>query len=182
VIILIKSDRQEVAGGQEQHNCLFGRLTLNGLVALLATLIQSSMLMAVSAAVSQSESARFSVRSSHHRAHKLSEFDSIDSASRGPMGSMKLLLSGTRPQLASIGAAITALSLAFGTFSQQVVGIQSSGSSGRPATTRNLPEYLRQRVTPSSRNWLITMSSSHHTLSLQLSTVRFSTRLALSLR
>ena len=85
------------------------------------------MLSAVTAALGQSKWPRFGARPD--RGRKLGEFDTLYRASRGVLGSlvmMGMVVSGTKPQIAWIGAMIVTLSFAFNTFSQQVIAVVSA--------------------------------------------------------
>lgn len=69
-----------------------GWLTLNGLVALLATFIKASMAVALAAALGQlkwNRVSKFSIQG--RKGRRIEEFDAFDQASRGPYGSLKLL-------------------------------------------------------------------------------------------
>lgn len=68
--------------------------TLNGLVAFLATLIKTGLIVPVSAAIGQRKWLRFIPnRTSARRARRLGDFEVFDEASRGSVGSMKLMFS-----------------------------------------------------------------------------------------
>jgi hypothetical protein len=68
--------------------------TLNGLIAFLATLIKTGLIVPVSAAIGQRKWLRFIPgRTSAHRARRLGDFEIFDEASRGSVGSMKLMFS-----------------------------------------------------------------------------------------
>jgi len=81
VILFIEAD------GHTQKQYAFGELTLNGLVALLTTAMQTSMMVCVTAALSQQKWTRFTKRS-----QRLHDIEIFDEASRGPWGSGLLLL------------------------------------------------------------------------------------------
>lgn len=66
--------------------------TLNGLVAFLATLIKTGLIIPVSAAIGQRKWLRFLPDSNgRSRAHRLGEFEVFDEASRGSLGSTKMI-------------------------------------------------------------------------------------------
>jgi hypothetical protein len=68
--------------------------TLNGLVAFLATLVKTGLIVPVSAAIGQRKWLRFMPgRTSARKARRLGDFEVFDEASRGSVGSMKLMLS-----------------------------------------------------------------------------------------
>ena len=97
------------------------------------------MMVSVTACISQLKWIRFKTTRSGRR---LAEFSTIDSASRGITGSVKLLFSGARPQLAFIGAIITTLALAFDTFSQQVIVIKwANRNITEPADVPAINQY-----------------------------------------
>lgn len=66
--------------------------TLNGLIAFLATLIKTGLIVPVSAAIGQRKWLRFiPSRASARRARRLGDFETFDEASRGSVGSIKLM-------------------------------------------------------------------------------------------
>lgn len=81
--------------GRPVETCNYGVLTFNGLVALLATITRAALMVPVAEAVSQEKWNGFSgvnqpkERKIHGR--KLRDLDVIDGASRGALGSVKLL-------------------------------------------------------------------------------------------
>ena len=141
-IILKNSDGYQIStGNNEPDNWFFGQLTLNGLIALLSTVVEACMMISVAASISQLKWIHFSARRSMQNGHKLAEFDDMDQASRGARGSLKLLLSRA-PQLTSVGAIITIFALAFDTFSQQVIAIESAiGNQTQPADIPAVASY-----------------------------------------
>lgn len=90
-------------------------ISLNAVIAIAITVAKATLLAAISACLSQEKWEHFS-----HRTRRLQDMDTIDDASRGPLGSI-LMLFGVSWGLASIGAVVTVLSLATDTFVQQVV-------------------------------------------------------------
>lgn len=79
-----------------QTTWLSGWLTLNSIVAILATSIKASMGVYLAAAISQQKWNRlssFSVRG--RQGQRIEEFELFDQASRGPWGSVKLLFGPT---------------------------------------------------------------------------------------
>ena len=141
-IILKDSDNHILsAGGEEPDNWFFGQLTLNGLVALLSTVVEACMMVSVAAGISQLKWIRFGVLRSTRSGRRMAEFDDMDQASKGARGSLKFLLSRI-PQLASIGAVITIFALAFDTFSQQVIAIETAvGNITQPANIPGVASY-----------------------------------------
>jgi len=68
--------------------------TLNGLIAFLATLVKTGLIVPVSAAIGQRKWLRFIPgRRGSRRARRLGDFEVFDEASRGSVGSMKLMFS-----------------------------------------------------------------------------------------
>lgn len=68
--------------------------TLNGLVAFLATLIKTGLVIPVSAAIGQRKWLRFLPGGKKKdRARRLGDFETFDEASRGSLGSAKLVIS-----------------------------------------------------------------------------------------
>jgi hypothetical protein len=94
-------------------------ISLNGVVAISATVIKATLLAVVSACLSQEKWWHFG-----NRSRRLQDLDAIDHASRGPVGSLMLLL-GSSWGFASFGAIITILCLTTDTFFQQVVSFES---------------------------------------------------------
>lgn len=90
-------------------------LSLPATVAIFATASKSTAALAVAACISQSKWLHFSMAT-----RILGDLDLFEEASRGPIGSLKLL--ATRPRgLASIGAVATVLALGLDVFIQQVI-------------------------------------------------------------
>ncbi|KAI5862008.1 hypothetical protein GGS23DRAFT_574130 [Durotheca rogersii] len=117
-------------------------LTLNGLIAILATLCRASFMLPVAAALSQAKWNRFT-DPRDQKYHRLDDFQLFDDASRGPWGSVHLLWRFRLVHIGCLGALLTILSLAFGAFSQQLVDIRieavpttSQGQIGDVARSR----------------------------------------------
>lgn len=91
-------------------------ITLNSLLSIFATVGQMAMMKPVVECLSQLKWLWF-IRKSR----RLNNFQSFDDASRGPTGSLALLGKLGGLHLASLGAAITVIAIAFGPVSQQVV-------------------------------------------------------------
>ncbi|KAL2059721.1 hypothetical protein VTL71DRAFT_10213 [Oculimacula yallundae] len=123
VIILRKYD------GQVQPNWRFS-FNLNSLVAILMTVLRTTMMEVVSDSMSQLKWNWFS------SPRKLRHLEIFDEGSRGPWGSLKLLTRIHRLHPVLLGAVITILSLATGLFAQQAVisvpcVIEETGVSGQ---------------------------------------------------
>ncbi|KAF2422356.1 hypothetical protein EJ08DRAFT_682680 [Tothia fuscella] len=103
------------------------RLTLNGILAVISTLNRACLMVPVSAAMSQEAWLWFSAHDQNrHSSSRLGDLDLSDAASRGSRGSFIFLLSARGHRLlACLGALITILSLTFGTFTQQLLAIES---------------------------------------------------------
>ena len=80
-----------VADNKSQARYIYSELTLNGLIALLTTLMRASMMVAVGAALGQQRWNWFA-----RQTRELRDLEVLDEASRGPWGSTKLLFSGMR--------------------------------------------------------------------------------------
>lgn len=109
--------------GRRQNEWPYHYLTLNGLVALLATITRASAMVSVADCLCQGKWDWFTPRSSHKQ-KSLAHMEGFDEASRGAWGSLKLLWMLKGRYLGSLGALLTILFLAFDIFSQQVIGIE----------------------------------------------------------
>ncbi|KAE9966432.1 hypothetical protein EG328_008916 [Venturia inaequalis] len=107
-------------------------ITINALVSVLSSILKSTLLLLVGEAIGQMKWNWFKRGS-----RPLNDFEVFDSATRGPLGSFWLLLGSKGRTLASIGAAITILSLALDPMFQQILnydtGIARTGISTLPA-------------------------------------------------
>jgi hypothetical protein len=103
-----------VYDGQETPSLPYS-ITLNALVSILATAAKSSMLFAIAGTLGQLKWAWFA------DSRELSDIQTFDDATRGPWGAIVLLCSRSIRPLASLGAAITILALAYDPFLQQLV-------------------------------------------------------------
>lgn len=80
--------------GKPQADWQQSYFTLNGLIAFLATLVKTGLIVPVSAAIGQRKWLRFMPsKGSARRARRLGDFEVWDEASRGSFGSMKLIFS-----------------------------------------------------------------------------------------
>jgi hypothetical protein len=123
--------------------------TLNGLVAFLATLTKTGLIIPVSAAIGQRKWLRFlPTKEGQQNARRLGDFEMFDEASRGSIGSAKLIFSlnawyglhtsilGRLPDLmtsrdvACLGAFITIVSVFFSAITQNVLGTYVSMQNG----------------------------------------------------
>jgi hypothetical protein len=113
-------------------------ITLNALISALSTAAKSSLLFAVAGTLGQVKWAWFTEN------RKLSDMQTFDDATRGPWGALVLLCSRSVRPLASLGAVITILALAYGPFLQQLVrypvvyeSVPSFEASTKRATSLN---------------------------------------------
>jgi hypothetical protein len=92
-------------------------LTLNAYISVLSKVASAALLLPVSEALGQLKWSWFQGTKSH----KMWDFEIFDSASRGPWGSLLLLVRTKGKSLAALGAAVTLFALALDPFFQQVV-------------------------------------------------------------
>ncbi|RLL95683.1 hypothetical protein CFD26_104288 [Aspergillus turcosus] len=104
--------------GKTQPNWPAG-INLNAIVALLVTLMKAAMATYIAEALSQLKWSWFT------EARKLSDLSALDSASRGPWGSVLLLVQYVPRHLVSLGAFVLVFAAAIGPFTQQVIDIRS---------------------------------------------------------
>ncbi|KAI9713814.1 MAG: hypothetical protein M1820_000544 [Bogoriella megaspora] len=117
VIILLKFN------GTPQSSWPVHLLSLNALVALLATIIHATIVFTLAQGIGQGKYAWF-FRGKEQKAKsgkELRDLQSFDDASRGALGSLLLLGRVRQWNLTTIGAASTVLALAVPTFTQQVL-------------------------------------------------------------
>ncbi|KAG2415018.1 hypothetical protein HFD88_006208 [Aspergillus terreus] len=111
-------------------------LTLNATVSILATCSKSALLCMIGTSVGQLKWLWFSGR----RERPLYDLQSFDDATRGPWGSMMLLMRWPHKGhfLISLGALITVVSLAFDPFTQQILRfpIRRAPSASNIATAK----------------------------------------------
>ncbi|KAI1363073.1 hypothetical protein F5Y08DRAFT_354771 [Xylaria arbuscula] len=91
-------------------------ITLNAIISTLTTFSKSFLLVAVAGAISQLKWRWFQ----SVEGRRVIDTQLFDDASRGPWGSLILLATPSRWSLASMGAVITILALAFEPFTQQI--------------------------------------------------------------
>jgi hypothetical protein len=92
-------------------------LTLNAYISVLAKVASGALLLPVSEALGQLKWSWFQ----GEKPQKMWDFEIFDSASRGPWGSMLLLIRTKGKSLAALGAIVTVFALALDPFFQQVV-------------------------------------------------------------
>lgn len=94
-------------------------LTLNALASIIATTAKVSLLFTISNAIGQLKWVWFI------NSRSLLDAGVYDEASRGPFGSLTMLWTKTRKSIASIGAILTILAVAYDPFVQQIVSFES---------------------------------------------------------
>ncbi|KAJ5963198.1 uncharacterized protein N7479_003074 [Penicillium vulpinum] len=116
-----------------------GRVSLNATISILTTAYTTALMHGVSTFIAQSKWLHF-----RNGPRKLADLEKFDGASRGVGGSI-LLLTTVKWNLATIGAFITILRLAFSPFAQQVVLIEQRDiiSSANTVTFGYAHNYTR---------------------------------------
>ncbi|KAJ9606319.1 hypothetical protein H2200_009280 [Cladophialophora chaetospira] len=102
----------------------WGPLTLNAVNTILTTVAGSSMTAFVGSALSQNMWNAFAQRQNGRGTfvtRPARDLQVFDSASRGPMGSLILLVHRRARSVAALGALVTVLNLGFATFTQQLI-------------------------------------------------------------
>lgn len=120
-------------GSPPDNDYLLPSLTLNGLVALLATIARAALMVPVASALSQDIWLAFS-----EKRCQLRHFMSADAASRGAMGSFLFLLRPRRSWMACTAAFVTVSSLSFSTFVQQTIDLQRFPVTRQDQKPRNV--------------------------------------------
>lgn len=108
---------------------IFMGLTLNAIISILATASRAALLFAISNALGQTKW----IWLSGEWPKTLDVAETLDSASRGPLGSLQILLATGRLSSASIGATLTILALALDPFVQQLV-VYEAGLNYQPSS------------------------------------------------
>ncbi|KAJ2992302.1 hypothetical protein NUW58_g2210 [Xylaria curta] len=116
VVVLMKYDQEPVP------YFTYG-ITLNAVVSTLTTFSKSLFLVAIAGAISQLKWRWF--QSTEGR--RIIDTQLFDDASRGPWGSLILLATPSRWSLASMGALVSILALAFEPFTQQLTTFPARG-------------------------------------------------------
>jgi len=117
--------------GQSSPQLRWG-LTLNAVISILATASRTALLAVVAATIGQLKWCWFTA------SKRLQDMQSFDNASRGALGSVTMLLSMPAGYLASLGAAVTILALAWDPFLQQIVNYPIRGVSA-PSASASIP-------------------------------------------
>lgn len=118
-------------------------ITLNVYIAILSKVASASLMLPVSEALGQLKWNWFQGRSK-----KMWDFELFDNASRGPWGSLMLLIHTKGTTLAALGAAITIFTMAMDPFFQQVVRypqrtMLQSQKSSIPRVTHYEPHFTK---------------------------------------
>ena len=96
-------------------------ITLNAIVSVLATASKAALLFTTSSCLGQLTWNWFKSKTTRDLAHA----QIFDDASRGPLGALGLFSSEPRKSMASLGAILTLLALAYDPFVQQVIHIST---------------------------------------------------------
>ncbi|KAI9696315.1 MAG: hypothetical protein M1820_008157 [Bogoriella megaspora] len=91
-------------------------LTLNGVVSFLAVLNKAALVMPVASCISQLKWIWFA-----SKARRLEDFEDFDEASRGPLGSLKLLWDFRFRRLASLGSVVIIVAVLIDPFFQNIL-------------------------------------------------------------
>jgi hypothetical protein len=111
------------------------RITINATISLLTLVAKSSMILATAQAISQLKWSWFT----QSRKRRFNDLQIFDNASRGPLGSLELLVKVSRLHLASFGAVVMLVSVALDPFAQQLLDFpQRSVQVGIPNAQRVL--------------------------------------------
>jgi hypothetical protein len=101
-------------------------ISFNSLISTFLTLSKAALMVPVAAGISQLKWMHF------EKAHRLSDLEVFDEASRGPWGSLELIMRlnfNSRTLLAIWGSLITIVALAMDPFAQQILSFPSLVSS-----------------------------------------------------
>lgn len=116
-------------------------LQVNSLVAIFSAAFKVALLYPIAEGISELKWIWYATP------QPTSDFDRFDAASRGPFGSMKLLITHPRNLLTSFGAVITIFAIAIDPFTQQVVQfysctVPSHSSTATIPRTNNYSSFL----------------------------------------
>jgi cellulose synthase/poly-beta-1,6-N-acetylglucosamine synthase-like glycosyltransferase len=101
-------------------------ITLNAIISILTAFSKSALLVAVAGAISQLKWRWYQ----NTKGRSVLDTQLFDDASRGPWGSLILLVTPHSWSLVSMGALVTILALAFDPFAQQLITYPYSKNSG----------------------------------------------------
>ncbi|KAK5713367.1 hypothetical protein LTR17_017612 [Elasticomyces elasticus] len=111
---------------------IYGALTLNGLIAILATIARASLLIPVCSAIMQEMWLFFADEAKRDASEsKLGDMALFANASRGAMGGFVLLVRGGKGRVMTLtGCLITIVALAYSTATQQLVSLEIMALEG----------------------------------------------------
>ncbi|KAK5122693.1 hypothetical protein LTR85_003608 [Meristemomyces frigidus] len=142
--------------GKPQTAWQYKHFTLNGLIALLATMVKSALMYPVSEAIGQRKWLWFVPLNAEQRFQRDEEGLELsgmyDEASRGAFGSVKLLSKSRLHDFVSIGAVVTLLSMLFSAMTQNLMAtelkntgvLQADQKAGNVPRIDTLTEYRNQ--------------------------------------
>ncbi|PBP16377.1 hypothetical protein BUE80_DR012837, partial [Diplocarpon rosae] len=122
------------------------QVTLNGIVALISTVCHTAIMVPLGSAISQAAWLYYLPPDSPGRRvpHRdLDHLETFHEASRGAVGSVRLLWQVRGRNLVALGAVLTVLALAFDTCTQQVVSLQSRSVTAGSAAGSGAGEVPR---------------------------------------
>ncbi|CAG8201205.1 unnamed protein product [Penicillium salamii] len=125
------------AYNQERRPKLQYGLSLNAIISVLATGCKSSLIFVIGEAMGQLKWAWF-----YTKPNKLLDIQTLDSASRGPLGSITTLFQKTRRSFASFGAVVLVLLLAFDPFIQQIISYPTRLTAMKNSTSVAIAKKL----------------------------------------
>ena len=148
--------------GKEVPHMMKG-ITVNAVISILATTSKSAMLFVVATCIAQMKWIWF------RESRPLEDIQTFDDASRGPYGSVYMLFHHSFLSLASIGAVITILTLAFDPFVQQSITYPSSlvSTLSSDATVKQAVGYFDLDVSTAIRDQTINTALWSHVLDQQ---------------
>ncbi|KAI1622211.1 hypothetical protein EDD37DRAFT_510743 [Exophiala viscosa] len=97
-------------------------LQITTVISFLGTICTSTLVMSITAALSQ---CKWNLYTRNEHPVKLADFQSLDAASRGPLGALRLIMSYRCPDLALMTAAVIIAGFALEPFVQQAVDFPS---------------------------------------------------------
>ncbi|KAF0328664.1 hypothetical protein GQ607_004076 [Colletotrichum asianum] len=124
-----------VYDGKPQDSWTAESLTLNGLIAILATFCRSALMVSIAACLAQSKWNSMSGRKGDYRLEDIATFEA---ASRGMAGSLQVLARFKGTHIACLGGVLTIATLGIGISAQQLITVQIDNvpdleASGSPA-------------------------------------------------
>ncbi|KAF2185200.1 hypothetical protein K469DRAFT_750395 [Zopfia rhizophila CBS 207.26] len=115
VTVLATAQNQPMTAWRDRHF----NVSINAIVAVLSALLKGTSMFIVAEAIGQTKWRWF------EKGRMLRDFERIDSASRGPWGSAKMLSWIRGPKLALFGAFISVVALAVDPFTQNIIATRS---------------------------------------------------------